>query len=152
MRPQSAPRWAQVEQVEQVALPFPRVREPVEAFAVQVLHLPRPDGQADSVGGAWRGADRRSPPGVHASLIRFWFSTYHRAVLRLLVENEFLECRDGRYWRAGGTVSGRPPHPPSGPTSHRRVAVLQQKHAELGENDSHEGNGGKSTRRGRRHA
>lgn len=28
----------------------------------------------------------------------------HAALRRYLVENEFLERRDGQYWRAGGTV------------------------------------------------
>lgn len=37
--------------------------------------------------------------------LRRWHDD-HAALRRYLVENEFLERRDGLYWRAGGTVDG----------------------------------------------
>ena len=41
---------------------------------------------------------------VKEVLVRF--HPDHAALRRHLVENEFMERRDGTYWRAGGTVDG----------------------------------------------
>lgn len=48
---------------------------------------------------------RRYPEAHVNTVLRRWHDD-HAALRRYLVENEFLERRDGEYWRAGGTVAG----------------------------------------------
>ncbi len=43
-------------------------------------------------------------PEAEVTTILHRFHPDHAALRRYLVENEFLERRDGRYWRAGGSV------------------------------------------------
>ena len=43
-------------------------------------------------------------PEAEVTTILHRFHPDHAALRRYLVENDFLERRDGQYWRAGGSV------------------------------------------------
>lgn len=46
----------------------------------------------------------RTYPEPYVNVILRRYHDDHAALRRYLVENEFLERRDGQYWRAGGTT------------------------------------------------
>lgn len=51
----------------------------------------------------------RTYPEAYVNTILRRYHSDHAALRRYLVENEFLERRDGEYWRAGGSVEVEDP-------------------------------------------